>query len=263
MRSKRAVSKILVGVFSSTSATAFVLKALYVATSLLCIMMVFWIAIFPSSWLMGHSRLHDDLVDGVIVQPYAYQKGVAVPPATITKYAGHLAIQFSHILPGAFWAGVIPFQLHPNFRRGNKTLHRVTGYLFLISSLAQAAGLFLIVKRGLTYDHDYVDLLPMNRTKKTIFDVSCCVLAVCFAFTAIMAVVKARAGDIRAHRRYVIRHIGTGIWVAVQRIIVVCSRPGTEELMRDRFGDASTVAIVTCLLSSKFAIFLLEKLINI
>ena len=164
---------------------------------------------------------------------------------------------------GAFRAGIIPFQLHPNFLRDNKTLQRFTGYLLLISSLAQAAGLFIIVKHGLTYDHDYVDMLPMNITKKTIFYVSCFVLAVCFAFTAIMASVKARAGGICAHQWYVIRHIGTGIWVSVQRIILVCSRPGTEDLMRDRFGDASTVAIVTCLLSSKFAIFLLEKLINI
>lgn len=234
-----------------------ILKALYICTSLLCAFMVSWILVFPSSWLMGHSDLHDRWVDTLIVNTY---DGVNIPPATITKYAGHPAVQFSHILPGAFWAAAIPFQIHPDMRRNYRGAHRRVGYVFFGSSILQAIGVLLILTRKLTFEHDYATLPPFDTTQKLKFEIGMVCQTLWFVYTAGVAAYKVRAGDIASHRRYVLRHIASGLWVAVQRLIVVGAyKPATSRQMRTMFSDAGFIGMVCCSLAAEWAIYLLEK----
>lgn len=133
------------------------LKALYVLTTFLCLFMVAWIGVFPSSWLMGRSDWHDRIINKTLVETY---DGTSVSPRTVTKYAGHGLVQFTHIAPGAIWAGAIPFQLHPNVRRQYRWAHKMTGYAFVVSALLMAFGICVIFARDLTFHNDYDGIPP-------------------------------------------------------------------------------------------------------
>jgi len=233
-----------------------IVRVLYGGTAFLCVFMVMWIAVFPSSWLMGRSSLHDRLVDKYIVAPY---DGSHVPPATITKYAGHTAVQFGHILPGAFWAGAIPFQLHPDMRLRFGAVHRFIGYVFVLFCLVQAFGVFVILKRDLTFDRDYVGLPPIEGFEKRALHASMILQTAWFVFTALAAVRSARERNMKSHRRYVLRHVASGIWVALQRVLISLYRPRTSSQMRDMFGYASFAAVSISSLCAELAIRILER----
>mmetsp|Transcript_20677 Transcript_20677/g.38809 ORF Transcript_20677/g.38809 Transcript_20677/m.38809 type:complete len:267 (-) Transcript_20677:687-1487(-) len=233
-----------------------ILKCLYVATTFLCTFMVMWILVFPSSWLMGHSDLHDRLVDKYLVDTY---DGVHVPPTIVTKYTGHPAIQFSHILPGALWAAAIPFQLHPDIRKKHRAAHRRIGYAFFACSIMQAIGIFLILMRNLTFDRDYAELPPFEGMERWLGDAGIICQTLWFLLTAATAVSKARSGDIRTHRKFVLRHVASGLWIAPQRMIVVAYKAETSMQMREMFSRAGFIAIVLCFLLGEWAIYLLER----
>lgn len=238
-----------------------ILKVLYVVATFLSIFMVAWIVIFPSSWLMGQSDLHDHIVNEVFVKTY---DGTQVPPGTITKYAGHSLIQFTHILPGAIWAGAIPFQLHPTARRKYRKFHRITGYAFLTTSILMAVGIVAILARDLTFHNDYPSHIPpVNDAELLQTNASMILLTGWFVCTATVAVVKARSKDFKSHRNFIIRHVGSGIWIALQRIVVVSFQglglvSGPLQ-MRNLFGGAATGCTFVTILTSEYVVHLLKK----
>ena len=115
--------------------TPMVLKYMYIVLCFLSFFMVCWIVVFPSSWLTGRSKLHADLVQQLIPE------GSITPPDIVEKYAKQTAIHLTHTLPGAVWAGLIPFQLHKSLRKNRPVLHRRLGYLFFLSSMAMTIGI--------------------------------------------------------------------------------------------------------------------------
>lgn len=141
---------------SSIPARKDVLRHMYFTTSVLCVLMVVWILFAPGSWLIGRSKLHDDFLT------HLGDQNSVVPPETLTKYAGHTAVHLTHILPGALWAGLIPFQLHPTFRSGWPRTNRIFGYTFFASAFLMSGGIVIIFKRDLFFEKFFPDSPPQN-----------------------------------------------------------------------------------------------------
>jgi hypothetical protein len=56
----------------------------------------------------------------------------------------------------------------------------------------------------------------------------------------------------------VLRHIGSGIWVALQRIYVIVAAGASQEDMKKNFGDGAIVGAVATVLGAELAILLVE-----
>jgi len=235
------------------------LEYIYLFTTLLSIFMVAWILIYPSSWLMGYSKRHDAWINQTLVEPY---DGSKIHPKVVTKYAGHPEVQFTHIFPAAIWSAAIPLQLHKRFRSKYKVSHRIVGYAFLGSSFLMTLGVFLIVIKKLTFDYDYEGLAPplsafkTIRTKATILG-----MGLWFAFTSLKAIIEARKKRFQSHKHYIYRHIGSGLWVAIQRLMIPVFGPQKNpEAMRERFGDGALIGIVIALSLAEMAVSLDRQL---
>jgi Predicted membrane protein (DUF2306) len=192
-----------------------VLLTLYLLTSYLSFGMVLWIMVAPASWLIGRSAWHREVLIPFLEEKEFYW---LVPKEITTKYQEQSLIHVTHFLPGALWSLLVPFQLHPTWRNHNRSLHRFCGYVFVAASLAIATGVFIILDRDLTYDHFFQELPSQDNTSK-----KCFVLAftLWFAASGIQSVRMARARKLELHQKWMIRHVAAGIWVAVQRLILV------------------------------------------
>jgi hypothetical protein len=232
------------------------LKLLYIVASALSLMMVFWILIAPSSWLVGRSKLHDDILFSFM------DPDGPTPPHVLNKYAGHTAVHLTHILPGAIWASLVPIQLHPTLRKTRPRFHRISGYVFILTSLVMGAGVFIILKRDLLFENyfdvDEPDILP---TKPFLG-----LLAVYFMGTALAALKSARDRKFTAHRKWIIRHIASGIWVALQRVllgtvfqVIYSARPVSPESQKGAFKSAGLIATLVCLGVGEYTVYLLEQ----
>lgn len=218
--------------------------------------MVIWILVVPSSWLLGYWNWHDRMVLSSL--PY---DGI-VAPSTLSKMSGQTAVQFTHILPGAFWVGVIPFQLHSEWRKKYRSAHRYTGYLFLLTSISIMVGVFLIWKRNLMYHHFFDDLPPMAQS----VPLQMCLISIWFVVTAGMALQTARRRKFQEHQRWIQRHVASGMWVALQRVILmvvmsnIYPQPVSRMRQRANFGNATGIAIVVCCTLCEYCIYLQSKL---
>jgi hypothetical protein len=232
-----------------------VLKYIYLYTTGLCIMMVVWILFLPGSWLTGRSELHDAIVLQVIGE-----HGVT-PHAIVTKYEGHTLVHLTHILPAALWAGVVPFQLNPTFRRNNPKIHRRLGYMFLICGMLMSVGVLIILKRGLSFEHFYSDLPPYASSSQPYM----VPLAMYFACTALYSIQQARKRKFANHQKWMIRHIAAGMWVAVQRFLIITvfsiihSAPISRSTQRDIFGKAASWGMVISFALGEYAVYLLTR----
>ena len=76
-----------------------------------------------------------------------------------------------------------------------------------------------------------------------------------------MAVTRARSKDFYSHKKYIYRHVASGLWVAIQRIIIGLSGPKKDsEHMRDFFSDAGTAGTILSVSLGELAIFLEERI---
>ena len=238
------------------------LSILYVLLSACCGMMVSWILVFPSSWLAGHSEMHDAFIAAM----WSKEPPPPTPLSLVMKYKNHSAVQFTHILPAAFWAALIPVQLHPTVRSQHRTLHRYSGYAFVGLSLSIAAGIALIDRRGLYYHltdfptvhaHDHTSDLGLNwfphvpvfRAVASWFFLSICI-----------AVRKAQLRRYQEHQFYILRHVASGMWVSVQRIYVLVVSARTPEGQKAAFGDGAVVGFVITTLAAELAILSLRSI---
>ena len=106
------------------------LVLIYSAVTYLCLFMIGWVVIAPSSWLYGNSDWHDHMM--VRTPPLKY-----APVSLLAKYSGHRGVQFLHTLPSAVWAATVPIQLNPILRRNYKGFHRGAGWVCLITAQVQ------------------------------------------------------------------------------------------------------------------------------
>jgi hypothetical protein len=223
--------------------------------------MVFWILIFPASAFHEHSAWRRQLFGTVV------HADSSTPPELTTKYAGHYLVHATHILPSAIWATLIPLQLHPGIRHRFPTLHRWSGRVFLVTALLMAYGVWLILHRRLGFEHFFDDIGDENSSSSTSSFTEPGLLALTFYFVATVcgAVYYARLGRYADHRCYMIRHIASGIWIAVQRVILTfilpvlrLGGPFTRHEQRANFGSSAILAMAIAFVAGEYAIYTLR-----
>jgi len=231
-----------------------ILRCTYIWTSFLCLFMVIWILVLPASALMDYSTFHREAALFVISQPTNI-----VPEEIITKYQKHAAIHFTHILPAALWSLAIPFQFHNQFRARYPKLHRLSGYTFMISSILMIIGIAIIISRGLLFENFFRDIAnPHSSSEPKIWG-----LSLWFFITVAVAFQKARKRQFKAHRTWMIRHVASGLWIAVQRVLLgtlgqVGYRPADRAAQRDIFGNAALVGVVVSFTMGEIALYTLS-----
>ena len=238
-----------------------VLRRLYIATTYFCFSMVGWIMLLPASWLIGRSRLHRE-----VILPYLEKQTpffLVVPSSIVSKYQGHSLVHFTHLVPSAIWAAIIPFQLHPTWRQNNRKLHRILGYFFLATTFLVAIGVIVILHRKLTYEHFFPDLEPnLGHAMQKYFMAA---MAIWFVATAIQSVRMARAKKIREHQKWMYRHVASGIWIAVQRLVFIPlaiayvklilgpSEKPSQWIQREIFAGSAELSYVICIYLGEYA----------
>ena len=219
--------------------------------------MVLWVfGPFPGSWLTGVPE-HDAFI-GTVYETLHFD-AVFGPTSLITKYneAGR-APALLHAAPGALWSALAPLQLHPRSREAfGGALHRVGGRVMLAAAATLMVGYAVIDANSLYADmHDFgghgggvaeaidaTGVLSSHRLPP--FNVvGVRGIASWFIGTGVATAVTAARGDFRSHRRWALRHVGAGLWVAAQRPIysvfrVLCVGGGALGLVDDAQGAAA------------------------
>jgi len=235
------------------------LTLLYLGVSGLALFMVTWVLVGPASWLLGHSASHDEVISNL------FSKGlIATPRNLLFKYVKNAAVQFTHILPSALWAGMIPIQLHPAMRSSFPRVHRVSGYVFLATALIMMVGYVIIDYRGLYYFMTDFPAIPepehMSRFPNTLGKLphrgSFRLVALWFVITLLYSVFNATKKRYSIHRNWLYRHIGAGIWIAVQRIYVLAMNPQSPEDQKMNFGDGAIIGFAVTAACAEAAILL-------
>lgn len=137
------------------------------------------------------------------------------------------------------------------------------GSVFLTCALLMSIGLVLIEIRGLTYEDDYPDAPPMTNAAKSLSKTFFLGLGAWFALTSGIALFKAKAKQFQTHKFFIYRHVASGLWVAVLRLILPMGSPqeGPKE-MRSFFAIASLIGVLITLPMGELAIFLEKRIFN-
>jgi uncharacterized membrane protein len=133
--------------------------------------------------------------------------GNASPAAGLDAgFARHVALTFVHILPGALFLGLAPFQFARGFRQKHLHLHRWSGRVLVISGLIIGVSALIM---SFT-----MNIGGSNETAATTL----------FAIVFLICLGKAyryiRHRDVARHREWMIRAYGVGLGVATTRPIV-------------------------------------------
>ena len=242
-----------------TSCTDIYDQILYVGVSGLCLMMVLWILVFPATWRAGW-KWHDDQTQDFYTEAIKTTGQYPTPLSLTTKYKGHKIAQFCHILPGCIWSGLIPFQLHPQSRKKYRKQHRYSGYLFTAVAYLMMVGYIYIDVKGLIYIHsDFPNLaidqhtthFPVHVPHEPVFRM----VGVWFLITISMAVYCAMQNKFQEHRKWILRHVASGIWVAVQRIIVIVMNSKEAKDQKKTFGDGAVVGVMLTVVLAEISIY--------
>lgn len=240
-----------------SNSTRLNLPPLYHVTSALCLFMVAWILIFPASAFHDYSPWRRNLYANVVASDGA------IAPETVTKYSGHYLVHATHILPSAVWSLIIPIQLHPGIRSKYRTLHRWSGYVFVFTSLLMAYGVWVILDRKLGFEQHSFANLPSNGLDSSLLLLT---LTLYFVGTLLWAVRSARNGRIADHQHAMIRHVASGIWIAVQRILLKTvftwyklGAPFSRIEQRRNFILSAQIAIFVSGIAGEYAIHKLRQ----
>jgi hypothetical protein len=132
-------------------------------------------------------------------------------------------------------------------------------------------GVFLISSRDLTFEHDFPDMiyhrqgfselgLSLFRDSFSVMKVAFLSLAVYFSLSALLAWYYAVLCRFDRHRDWMIRHIASGLWVALQRLYVVVLRRARDPAhQRAAFYDGAIVSVVFSLALAEVIIIWLRR----
>ena len=227
------------------------LRIIYRGTTYFCLFMVFWILVLPSSALQD-VNIHPVLNHA---RDEFFNYSTFLPQKLSQKFSGQYVIHLTHILPAALWAGIIPFQLHPMIRKKYRTLHKVFGYLFLLVCVLMSIGFVMILRRGLLFENfmhgdddgennsnitvNTVNVEDENKKSSVKALETPLILFITnawFLWTAFKAVIHARNKRFELHQKYFIRHVASGIWVSIQRNLIMWIYPILLILFNPRIG---------------------------
>jgi hypothetical protein len=241
------------------------LVIIYCSALALCAMMAFWIFIFPSTFRASPSNDYGMFLEKTMnMSPFR--------SSLMTKYKSHPAVQFLHILPAGAWSVCMPLQLTPAIRKSFPTLHRLVGWVSAVSSTLLFVSVFIIQHRKLDYiDSEYAleftSFLERAASAPALYNTFLSLLlrmvpcftsisVVWFMVCMIAALRCILRRDVHSHRIWMIRHVGSGLGVAVQRcIVLVCARDGmtsTDQMLR--FTEGIYVGFFLSTLAAEVAV---------
>mmetsp|Transcript_37475 Transcript_37475/g.79847 ORF Transcript_37475/g.79847 Transcript_37475/m.79847 type:complete len:255 (-) Transcript_37475:46-810(-) len=225
----------------------------------LCAMMVLWILGAPATWRAGWSW-HDRLVAAWYERSIQTLGHFPTPLNLITKYKGHPVAQLCHTLPGALWAALVPFQLHSTARQRFGRAHRLGGYAFTGIAYLMMVGFAYIDAKGLVYIHaDFPHIHPEHDTTRFPVHVPhepmFRMVAGWFVVTISLAVWHAVHRRFKEHRKWMLRHVASGIWVAVQRLVVAIISSETPAEQKKTFGDGALIGVALTCSAAEIAIW--------
>ncbi len=227
--------------------------------------MAFWIFVFPATFRASPSNDYGKFLEETMnLSPFR--------SSLMTKYKNHPAVQYLHILPAGAWSLCIPLQLTPAIRKSFPTLHKLVGWFTIISSALLFLSVFIIHHRKLDYIQSEYALeasLFIERAAElpTLYGWTLSLLirivpfftavsAAWFMFSSITALRCILRRDIYLHRIWMIRHVGSGLGVAVQRcFVLICARDGmspTYQMLR--FTEGIYVGFVLSVLIAEIAV---------
>lgn len=189
------------------------LSTLFRVTTGMCLFMVFWILVFPSSGFQGRCAFLDKLLE---------RSPKHIPPLLIQKFKDQSAVHWTHTFPSVIWSAFVPFQIHPGFRNRNRRLHRIMGYTFMAASAIMMVGVVIIFQRDLLFIKFLSDV-PSGAF--FVSEVAVALMGAWFFWTAIRAMIEVRRRRFAEHQFWIVRHIGSGLWVAVMRILIILVKP--------------------------------------
>ena len=226
------------------------LGAVYPYVALSAAFMALWVfGPFPGSAYTGISS-HDAWLTGLYER--FHFDSIFGPTSLITKYneVGRVPA-LAHAVPGAIWCALAPLQLHPRSRDlWGGAAHRAGGRSMLAAASALMAGYAVIDANALFADaHDFhgqvgavssaIDGFVAQRASSFVADTTRITpfnvlgvrgIAAWFVFTGAMTGIAARRGEFAEHRRWAVRHVGAGLWVACQRPVYSAIRAGATAL---------------------------------
>jgi len=253
------LSKVALGAGLEMAKTR-VLQFLYGGAAVLSSFMVFWI-LSSATFTLGFDEARD-AKKLQLLEKVAEQGKLPVPISLVMKYAGHKAIQFTHILPGAVWAAAVPIQLHPGIRKTYRKFHRCVGYAFFGATFLMAIGFALIEKRGLNYLHHDFPSVPLGESTSALglgwvsLNLVFRGTMALFALFAGLSLRSAIRRDFASHQKWIYRHVGAGLWIALQRMYVGVVFAKTPREQKAAFGDGAMIGIVITMLSAELAVWL-------
>eukprot|EP00198_Chlamydomonas_reinhardtii_P006168 XP_001695504.1 predicted protein [Chlamydomonas reinhardtii] len=205
-----------------------------------------------SGWLPGHERLMVWLGE---------LDFVPAPRDVASKHGPHTAVKLTHILPSGVWSLCGAMQLAPpRLRAAAPRLHRLTGRIMLAAAVPVAIGYFVMEARGLVGgSHELQSAATGSSSGRSSSGMPDNHLALrglnaWFVLTAAVALVQARRRRYASHGAWALRHVASGAWVVLQRLVImvvssvamVGGVKWSEEARYDVFGKIAVAAIVVC-----------------
>lgn len=166
-----------------------------------------------------------------------------------TKYHNQFFVGATHILVSPAWMLIIPLQLHPEFRRCHKPLHRALGGAFFAMSTSLMLGFAAIMKKKLNLNEhapyakglEGMQRRAIPATLRFLGDAGDAFLvasASWFCYTLVRAWLAAVRRRFAEHEEWVLRHIASGQWVALMRLLLAA---GMMPLSIRRYGDTKQI----------------------
>lgn len=193
--------------------------------------------------------------------------------AFVTKYYNQKFIAVTHILAAPIWAGIVPLQLHPGIRKNFRRSHRILGTLFFALSTSMMAGLAAMMKKKLQLqtfapwakglEGRTLRSLPQLLANLPIVNDPFLVVSGCwFSYTLIRSWVAACKRRFGEHEEWALRHIASGQWVSLMRLIQATvmmpklfPKYGDTQLVENAtFGMSAFIAWIVCVIGAEIAV---------
>lgn len=169
-------------------------------------------------------------------------KRVLIPESIILKHHKYPSIVLTHHLGAVLWltAGLAQFGMSRAGQAARRR-HRLVGRAYMLSVFLLSAGLVQIMLHDLTAHHDFHSSFPdevpasPGRLRSAWLGGVYGFVQAWFLFTAGRAWAAARHVRYQEHRKWMTRHVASGFWVVVMRVILFAAAAAAGILV-DGFG---------------------------
>lgn len=227
--------------------------------------MAAWVLGFPATWRTGttgeglkHAKFLDaafskskdkyktPMMKAVSLRTYVDPASTDPNPklrSLFTSFSAHPSVRYSHNLAALPWSVIAPMQFSTRLRKAFPALHRWLGRAFLGTSVSLMVGYLIIEIRGLAYNHS--SKVPVIKKLGSFTQLP----ALIFIISGIKAYLSIAVDrDIESHRRWIIRHVASGLWVSLMRIALpplalFMQKLGVRKLLGDVEGGMVTFLV--------------------